>query len=428
MSSLFARLAPIGFLAAVLCAPCLAQTTDPSATLTGDWGGERSTLIGHGIDLGGSYGSEVANNLAGGKEELTRYTDQWVLFSNFDLQKLIGLDGASFKILVTDRNGRDLGADADLHNLELVQEVWGRGQTWRLTQLEYRQKWFDDGVDLKLGRMTVGEDFASFNCEFQNLTFCGSMPGNVRGDLWFNWPVSQWAARIRLAPSPQWYFQIGVYQVNPTYIDDSWARHDGLFPYSPGGTTGALLPVELTWLPQSALPGSYRIGFWYSTSDYNQVGNSYYPAIPGVEPTHHPYGAYLNLQQRIFGTPTGRGGDLFLNITQSDRETSQTVDRQITMGIQIKGPFDGRPRDSIGFAIGTSHVNSLVAQYDYLIAPLFATNLPVPGSEYASELYYGYSPARWIVLRPNLQYIVHPGGVSSYPNIVVVGLKTSIDF
>jgi porin len=100
----------------------------------------------------------------------------------------------------------------------------------------------------------------------------------------------------------------------------------------------------------------------------------------------------------------------------------------MTIGVQIKGPFAGREHDSIGLAFGVSHVNSKVAAVDYDLNRLDSDNGPVPGSERVAELYYGFSPIRSIVLRPNLQFVSHPGGVSSYPDVVVVGLKTTVDF
>ena len=106
------RLVCSGLLTVVLASSgsaCVAQT-NPSLTLTGDWGGARTRLIDQGIDLSGGYTSEIANNLRGGTSEETRYTDQWVLSSDFNLQKLFGINDAEFKITITDRNGQDLGA------------------------------------------------------------------------------------------------------------------------------------------------------------------------------------------------------------------------------------------------------------------------------------------------------------------------------
>ena len=101
-----------------------------------------------------------------------------------------------------------------------VQEIFGRGNTIRWTQFWYDQLLFDDVVDVKLGRMGVGEDFMSFSCYFMNLSFCGSLPGNIVS-TWYNWPVSQWAARLKVNVTPQWYAQIGAYQINPAYNQTS---------------------------------------------------------------------------------------------------------------------------------------------------------------------------------------------------------------
>ena len=71
--------------------------------------------------------------------------------------------------------------DAHLGNLQQVQEVYGRGQTWRFTELWYGQKYFDGKLDWKIGKFPEGDDFASFSCEFMNLTFCGAAPGDLVG-------------------------------------------------------------------------------------------------------------------------------------------------------------------------------------------------------------------------------------------------------
>ena len=46
--------------------------------------------------------------------------------------------------------------------------VLRRGQTLRLTQFWYDQKFIDGVADWKTGRITF-EDFASFSCDFQKL-------------------------------------------------------------------------------------------------------------------------------------------------------------------------------------------------------------------------------------------------------------------
>ena len=183
-----------------------------------DWGDLRAMLRDLGVDLRIGYVSETATNVQGGPEELWRYTDQWTFLTQFDLQKLLGIDAAIFRVTITDRNGRDLSQDAQLNTLQLVQEVYGRDQTWRWTQFWYDQQYWGGKLDWKVGRLTEGEDFASFSCEFQNLTFCGAQPGNLVGGYWYNWPVSQWGTRLKTLIPGFGYAQIGAFEVNPSYL------------------------------------------------------------------------------------------------------------------------------------------------------------------------------------------------------------------
>ncbi len=44
------------------------------------------------------------------------------------------------------------------------------------------------------------------------------------------------------------------------------------------------------------------------------------------------------------------------------------------------------------------------------------------------ELYYGLQLTPAITLRPNVQYVLDPGGIKADKNVVVLGLKTSISF
>lgn len=421
----------VGLVPGVGAAHAYNLTTTPY--LLGDWGGMRTELAAQGITLNLGYTSEAAHNFSGGTDKLTRYTDQWVMGATMDLDKLLGWQGGTFQMTVTDRNGRNLGADAEIGNNMLIQEVYGRGQTWHLTQFWLNQSFADNRVQWKVGRLTVGEDFASFSCDFQNLNFCGSQPGNLVGSYWVNWPTSQWASRLKVSTSERTYAQLGIYQVNPNYVDDQYARSKGWTLDNPSGTTGALIPVEFGWLPAwNRLPGSYKFGAWYNTSDgkdlYQDVNHA--PrGETGLAPRERngQYGFYINVEQQVSGTAGGRGSSLFLNFSQADRATA-AQDHQLALGMQYKGPFERAP-DVIGVAVGATHNNSRHARYVQQQNQRLGTHSTVgDGYEYVAEAYYSWSPLPAIYLRPNLQYIKHPGGASSNHDAFIVGLKTGITF
>ncbi len=88
------------------------------------------------------------------------------------------------------------------------------------------------------------------------------------------------------------------------------------------------------------------------------------------------YGAYGNFLQQISGDTATQGAQLFLNVTQADRNTSPSVDRQIAFGVQYKGPFT-RSGDVVGLAAGTTHVNSRVAASERLGNESFTNTVPI---------------------------------------------------
>jgi porin len=397
-----------------------------------DWHDLRELLSQEGIDFRIGYVSETASNLQGGDEQLWRYTDQWTFWTRLDLQKLLNLRDAQFNVIITDRNGRNLSSDAQLDSLQQVQELYGRGQTWRWTEFWYGQQYFKGHLDWKVGRMPVGDDFAAFSCEFMNLTFCGSGPGNVVGGYWYNWPVSQWATRIKATSEGLGYLEVGAYAVNPSWL----LTRNALKLGNPSGTTGVLAPLELAWLPTfRGLGGSYKVGGWYSSTTAPDVVDNTAEeplVIDGGAPLmrHGQYGAYVNFEQRLTapdGIGSARGLSLFFNATYADRRTS-TLDSQVAVGILYTGPLAARPQDELGVAAGETHVNSRVAAVERLQNEEGYGPVPVQSSEWVGEVFYNLHMAGWLDLRPNVQYVADPGGVAGRINDVIFGMRVAMNF
>ena len=414
-----------------------------SPWMLGDWNGSRSDLRERGYDFTLGYTGEMGSNLHGGydHDRSARYSDQFTFGSHLDLQKILGWNATEVQLTVTERHGQNISNDRindpRVGGFTSAQEVWGRGQTWRLTQLWIKQKYFDGVLDVKFGRFGEGEDFNSFPCDFQNLAFCGSQVGNWVGSVWYNWPVSQWALRVKYNITPELYAQVGIFEQNPSNLEN-----DNGFKLSGSGTEGAMLPVELIWKPTLAgLPGEYRAGYYYSTADADDVykDRSGQPAaITGQDyrSASSRHGFWLGAQQQLtsVASDNSRGLSVFANATLHDKKTNP-IDNYVQGGIVYKGLFDARARDDIGFAVARVHVNPAyrknaewhnrtLAVSDYNNAAY----LPIQDTEYSAELYYGVHMTNWLVLRPNLQYIRHPGGVSHIDDALIGGLKIQASF
>jgi porin len=394
--------------------------------LTGDWGGLRTTLHDDGVDVAAGYTGEFGWNFAGGKRHDITESGQFTLGVTVDMERVAGIKGGTFQATATFRQGDDLGKHAGLDVLQQVQEIYGRGQTLRLTQFWYEQKLAGGAVAIKAGRATVGEDFSSFSCYFMNLTFCGSQPGNLVGGYWYNWPVSQWMARLKVSHR-DFYGQVAAYQVNTRNLDNKFFIGN----FKDG--SGVLVPVEFGWNPlvgSKGLVGSYKIGGWYTNANADDVFfdiNRDPQTVTGLAPLQRSsrYGFWINAWQQLTGTAINgkpvSGVGVFLNATKADRKTSVT-DNQIALGVFWKSPFRSLPDDVLAFAVGRTNVNGRFTHGQRLNP----THPEPQTAEYAAELYYSAHPAHWLEMRPNIQYIHNPGGRSDRHDIGVLGLKFGV--
>ncbi|AZE68845.1 carbohydrate porin [Pseudomonas synxantha] len=413
-----------------------------SKWMTGDWGGERTKLIEQGIDIKADYVGEMGYNAHGGynDDKTGRYSDQFGLGVALDLQKLWGWDNTQAKIQLTNRNGQNISndriGDPRAGTLSSSQEVYGRGHMVRLTQFWIQHQMFDNKLDVKLGYFGEGEDFNTFPCDFQNLSFCGSQVGNYV-NTWYNWPVAQAAIRVKYNITPELYAQIGAYNQNPSQLE-----HGNGFKLSGSGTKGTVIPVELVWSPKvNNLPGEYRVGFYKSAADAPDVRedvNGGDAVLSGADfRTRSSKKGYWFVAQQQLTTHNGdasRGLNIAANATFHDKETN-LVDNYQSLMLVYKGPFDARPKDDVGIGVARLHVNDDVKKNSELLNaangvsdydnPLYT---PIRETEYNVELNYGFHVTNWLTVRPNLQYVVQPGGVDKVDNALVAGLKIQSTF
>ena len=372
-----------------------------SPYMLGDWNGERTALKEQGYDFTMAYTGELGSVLhskdTSGHD--SEYAGQLTLGTNFDLEKILGWADTEAQITLTQRHGKNVTNESDAlrGQLSSAQEVWGREETWRLTDFWIKKKFLDQKLDVKLGRYGVAEEFNSFACDFQNLAICGSQMGNWSGDQWYNWPVSQWAMRVKYNLTPELFVQMGGFEYNPENLE----RGKG-FNLSTDGSHGAILPAEVVWSPKLTaqnLPGQYRLGYFYSTADISKLDQ---PTQTG-----HRHGGWVSMKQQL----TAHQGDVSRGLTGSlnavffDQATNNISDMQ-NIALSYKGIADARPQDEIAVGLGRIHKTR-----------------DESGSEYNAEIYYGLQATQWLTVRPNVQYVHHVGADKDGNNAWVGGIK-----
>ncbi|WPO66231.1 carbohydrate porin [Acinetobacter haemolyticus] len=410
--------------------------------LLGDWNGKRNNLSDQGIDFNLSFTNETATNIDGGfnDDSTVRNANQWTFGTTLDLEKLSGWQNTQAKISISKRDGRSLSmdriADPRTGQFSNVQEISGRGPVWRLSQASIQKGFEQQGITVKLGRMNMGEDFNSAPCEFQNLTLCGSQVGKTVSELWYNWPITVWAANIKYDVNSASTLAIGVYESNP----ENTKRSKG-FNLSTDGSKGVLIPLEWVWRPQpNGLNGIYRFGAFYSTADAIDVlrdAQGEAQLLAQQRQVHSgKYNTWFVAQQQLtqHSDDPKRGLTLFLNLNINDKVTSELLGSQ-QIALQYKGLSDARPNDSIGLGVSRTEVNKqlrarqrLENEINQITDYQNPAYVPIQYDETNVELNYTFNWSPSVMLRPNLQFVHQAGGLKEIKDAWVFGLTTRLNF
>jgi porin len=404
--------------------------------MTGNWGGLRDTLASAGIVFRGHYVAEAAGNPVGGHEQGGAYTGEVMLGADMD-SKVLGWAGGTFHLTLTERAGSSL-SQGKIGNILTVQEVYGGGQTVRLSELSFEQQLFDDRVEVAAGRVNVEEDFASSPvyfgdslwCSFESNAICGTpIAAPLNSDGYVADPASTWGARIKLAPRPNIYVQAGVYAVDPTLNDSK----NG-FKLGTNGVDGVFTTVETGITIGSGLyQGNYRIGAYYDNSDNppatSQVIRYLTPqsaaALAALPPALRAgrYGGWVIADQTVQLDPgtTKRGIVVFAALEWGDRQTA-FLNWFGEAGVVRQGTFPGRGEDRVALGFAAASINGSLQGLEQRLGA------PTSVEEYMAELTYSVALAPWLELRPGVQYIWHPSGINEIPNAFVIELTSVLTF
>lgn len=415
-------LALLPLMAAMTSAQAESAFDSQGQYLLGDWNGKRTELAQQGIKFEANLLTDTAYLTDGGRNEgadpLT--SAQLWLGTQLDMEKLAGWDGVTVRAVATARQGqstsvRDLQGDAA--QWANVQGTFGRGnQDSRLTELSIEKNYKDQGLSIKAGRLGLGMDFNVMACDFASTAFCAAQMGKWQGNIWMNTPVAQWGARVKQQLNPEVAVQVGVYEFNPD--NGNGAKEGQGWSLDTDNADGVTIPAEVIWTPKSlvnGLPGSYRVGGMYNTAD--DVANQ--KDVATGEGKNRTFAGWLAVEQQLTSIGNGRQGlHSFANFTWHDRDTNK-VDNSQQLGLKYIGLVDSQPNNILGLAVNRVHVNDR-----------FADSRPVydASAEYNIELNYSYNATKWLMLRPNLQYVINPGSSNKVDNALVVGLTTRVIF
>lgn len=386
--------------------------------MTGDWGGERQKLEDEGVKLSADYVSETMSNVHGGIKTGTRYAQQIRMGARFDMSKLLGTaNGGVVQLTLNDRRGHNASTDL-VGNRLATQETAGYDYT-RIAELSYQRSLFTPDLEAKVGYMAMGNDFGGMGVltSFVNAGFCAHPLSMSGGSGWGNYPNAHWGAELKYQITPEWMVQTAIFQVDAASNTES--RY--AFRMKTYGATGNVLPIEAVYTYRGELEGQYKFGWYYDTSNTARIGSTHQNSGRS--------GAYILADQTVWRDrgDSARNLHVFGQASQTDKATSP-FSHWYSAGVVLHKTFANREHDTLGFAYGRAVLNSRTrdvqeAQAADLAAADTIDNLD--SGEQLLELSYGAQITPWLLVRPDVQYVMEPGAFygTNQGNALLLGLQ-----
>ncbi|MBV8613985.1 MAG: carbohydrate porin [Acetobacteraceae bacterium] len=409
--------------------------------LFGDWGGVRTHLSNLGINYTLDWTDETAGNISGGLKQGATTAYQVGLQIDMDWEKIAGIQGFSTHFAAVNRGGRNLSGAFIGDNVIQAQEIWGAtfGTVVHGVWFYGEQKLLNGRIDAVLGRVFPGMDFAAspLYCNFMTLTICGHPRGLTAEQGFIDWPSNTWGGRVRVRPTPDTYVMSGIYASQPF-------PSGGIsgFDWSTNKITGTVYANEVAWEPvvgPDRLPGHYKVGVAYDTTNfpdnYFDVFQTPY-VLSGLPPRqdHSRTQIWVTFDQLLFRNGhLPNNGLTLLGAYVHDTPRNSLYQSFVWGGLLYSGFWRTRPADQIGLGITYYQISPSLSQTESLEQ---AFDLPpsypygVQNHAMVFELNYQIAAYRGIIIQPEFEFFLRPGGVSPsrVPNAAVLGLKTHVNF
>ncbi len=372
----------------------------------------RNKLLKNGIELFLVYTSDYVANVRGGLKHRSGYLYNMDIAAFIDANELLGLRNTNMFFYVIGNGGADptdfIGDFQGTSNIEAP-------DSWKLYEL-----WMDiflnqQRTNLKFGIMDLNAEFyvTENATSFVNSSFgigAEIAQTGINGPSIF--PVTALALRLKHQFNEEKYLQLAVFDAvagNPRDLTGThihWIDPDEGFLMI--GEMGSVRPASNDNLFQKL-----AVGAWHYTAKFDVIGK------PGIKKRGNQ-GIYLIAEQQIRQNPIypEKGITLFANfgLTKSEFNPIQIFYNGglVCQGLNlVKG-------DQAGLAFTT-----VIAGNAYM-KMLESTQVSASRHETVVEWFYRFTPASWLLLQPDVQWVINPGLVKDIPNALIFTLRLGV--
>ena len=389
-------------------------------TLSGDWGGARSSLYDKGITVELTHKSDMLANTSGGAARGAVVLMNSEAAVNMDLGKLAGWDATTAFIQYHVQHGNKsinnyTGSFAGVDNIETGTSTGQFYQAW------LQKNSADDSLSVLAGLYAIDSEF-----------YVTETSG-----LFLQPPYGMSAEMAQTGQNGPPVFPLGALAVRVKYASSGYyvqgALTDGVpgNPNNPHGThirldkgDGSLAVVELG-LNTSEEGKSFNktaVGLWrYSARAADIVTGE----------LRRDQGFYVLAERTLRAEQNDpaqglagfiRFGTASKDIDRGLADNAPTVDWSGSLGLIYQGLFDGRDDDTAGIAVTTSHASSKYRDAQLALGNVFDS------SETEIEITYRAQLQPWLSVQPMVQRIFNPNMDAALRDAWVVGMRLEVAF
>ena len=367
------------------------------------WYGLRPQAEAHGINFQGTYTVDFSRATQGMNTRTDDFRQLLDARLNLDTKALLGFYGGTFSVDFQNQNGRN-GSAVIAGDVQGFDNADADGRT-QVSELWYQQLLLGDKLRVKVGKVDANTEFAFpvNGAGFLNSSF-GHAPTIVDMPTY---PDPATSINAFAYPTRHFYFGAGLYDgskaagVNTGDYGPKHAftGHDGYFLIGEAGGQWAF--------DNYTLPGRLAVGGWGSTATFQRFAGGTQGGTGGM------YGvAEQTLWHKLYYNPTDpQGVTSFLQYGHADPHVSGTQD-YVGGGVTWTGPLADpipdpqRQNDSVG--VGVAYARLSTRPGTGFGGGAGDSTQGAKDFELSAEAYYGLQVTKYLLLKPDVQYIIPP--------------------
>lgn len=375
-----------------------------------------------GITFGLLYRADVFSNVSGGLEQGTTALGNLDVKFDIDLDTLLGWSGVSMGLHgIASHGGKPnanhVGSSQGVDNIEVDTNTAKLFQAW------IQKQWLNDKFSALLGLYDLNSEFY---VSHSTGIFLHPSPGigsefaqtGLNGPSVF--PTSSVALRLSYRPTSETYVQAVVLDGVPGDPDNPRGTH---IQFNDGD--GTLRVVEAGYIPGQALEGEqtgaaptekYAIGAWSYTARFADLVEVDGGGDPLMRKGNE--GFYVLAERTLYRCTRNPDGhaDGFIRYGRANDDFNQ-LSSYFQAGLVFSGMVASRSEDQFAVSYSTARTGDKYRQ-----AALDAGQEPTH-HESVWEATYRAQMTPWLIVQPNIQYVIHPGTDAQIKNATVLGVR-----